>query len=262
MLSKMLDKLLIALPTKGRADTINKHTWSWLQYIKEQFVVWVEREEFEEYSRIIPKDHLVVLPKSNQGLGYAKEQIKKFAEENEFEYIFKVDDDIAGWCDATRGSSKKGEAGAKVLKQALQDCIEELEKHPQVGAIGFPYRNEMWDVKKWVSVNGRLQTAYISRTKDFHADKRISHFEDLAHFINLRAHNRSTLRYGLIGIDCEPVGKNAGGHQLMDRGTQAQSEIDLIRSEIYPALRVKRVFDKAWNFEPDLKGGIFTGAKL
>lgn len=118
----------------------------------------------------------------------------------------------------------------------------------------------MFDKGKWTGINQRLQSCYIVRTDSFHADRRISVFEDLANFLYIRVANGIVLRYGDAGLDVEDVGTNPGGHQDFDRRVAAEKELLELR-KIYPGLKFKKVTGKNWDVEPDfndifLRGGM------
>lgn len=258
-----MPSLLIAIPSKARPKELEKYVLPWLRsgYI-DSALVFVERQDEKEYREVLRGTavRLMVMPKENQGLGYVKEVIGKHARFFGYDLIFKIDDDVSGW--HRPGVPKSPESGAKHFDEAVEASAHMLADKPDLAAIGFPYRNEMWEVKKWTAANARLQTCYIIKTEDWYGDKRISTFEDFAQYLHIRTNNRMTLRYGLMGIDCAPVGKLGGGLQLFDREEMAQREIGIIRTEIYPALQVKRVEGKQWKYEPHLKSGIFGVKKL
>lgn len=249
---------LIAVPTKSRSEEFSKNTYRWLQYCYTDYAVFVEPQDYEKY-RYVGEEHLIQLPDNNRGLGYAKGYIKDFALHNGYTAVFKVDDDISGWVDLKR-KSRRGKPAAEYFEFIL-GFLENKLRVDMIGAIGFPYRNEMWEVKDWTSVNSRLQTCYLIRTELMFADERISTFEDFATFTHLRLNNYITVRCGVLGMDLLPVAKTKGGLQDFNRAEQAEREILLLR-EMYPALKVRKVVGKPWQYEPDLKGGIFKSTKL
>ena len=248
-------KLLIAVPSKGRPEQIQKYTLSWLKFSKYPYKIFVEPQELSLYG-----ENTISIEQSDQGLGYAKEFIHKYAVENGYDVIFKVDDDVMGWCGASRGGSKRGVEGAVLFDETIDDCLEEFEKHESIKAIGFPYRFQMFETSKWTGVNQRLQSCYIVRTDSLYPDRRISVFEDFHTFISIRVNGGNTLRYGWAGQDIQDVGSNNGGHQLFDRRERALQEAKLLR-QVLPSLQFRKV-DRAWGFEPDMRNKVLTGKKL
>lgn len=254
-------KTLIAIPSKGRVQQLQKNTLKWATQIKEaDLIVFVEPQDFEAYSNELVGINFVVLPENDKGLGYAKKIIGEFAKEQGYEVIIKLDDDIKSFNKRSVKSTPEG--SAKNLSEALATAIALFNKYSDLAAVGFPYRFELWGPKRLAAMNARLQTAYIIRTQDWHGDERISTFEDFVQFLRIRLNNRFTLRIGDIGIDCAAVGEGEGGLQVFDREEMAQKEIDIIRSEMYPPLEVRAANNKRWSVEPSLKGAFFATKKL
>lgn len=263
-------KILIAVPSKNRVQGLKKNTLSWLKHSKYDWKVFVEPQDETSYAEVVDKNKTVVLDQNDQGLGYAKKAIKAYAEDNNYDLIFKVDDDITAWRNiANRG--KKGsktrhpttkEEYAEIFDKIISDSLEIFNRYPEMGGVSLPYGNQMLAVKKWTHLNARLQTAYITRTELFIPETggRYHVFEDFATYMWIRKKGFKTLRYGLTGIDCEQVGSNAGGHQDFDRLAEAKREAEELR-KIYPALQFKEV-DKPWEIEPRLEGEFFNVVKL
>ena len=251
-------KILIAVPSKGRADKIQKQTLSWLQHSEYHWRVFVEPQDFKSYEKVVPFGHLTLLQADNKGLGYAKKYIYTYANALEFDLIFKVDDDLYGWLDEMRVAKK--EHSAPVFDWIIHESLELFKKYEDLKGVGFPYRFEMWQLRKWLGMNSRLQSCYITRTESFYPDERLSVFEDFATYLKIRLNNGVTLRYGHAGMDCEDVGKNTGGHQNFNRRTRARQEAEVLRS-IYPGIKFKRVEGKDWDLEPDFDDELFRGKK-
>lgn len=254
-------KVLIAIPSKTRPDQLQKCALQWLNHSKYRGYVrvFVERQDAQSYAEVMDPEQIVQISESNRGLGYAKKMIKEWAENNGFDIIVKLDDDVNGW--AKRGFKFHYINSALFFDEALNASLGKFKKYPDLAAISFPYRFELWEPKRWSAINARLQTVYIIRTKDFEGDERISTFEDFYQYLTIRLNNRFTLRYGAIGISCLPVGKQKGGLQEFNRDEMARAEIELFR-EIYPALKVRKVEGKQWSVEPQLTGELFGAKKL
>lgn len=253
-------KIVSVIPSKGRPDRLSGSTLSWHCLLKHDYFVFVEPQEYEAYLAVVPADNLVQIPKKDQGLGYVKHYIQGWLKDKNYDLVFKLDDDIKAF--AGRGGRKDPQGTAELVQTAIDDAIEAFDKYPDLGGVSFPYRNELWEVKKWVAVNARLQTSYIVRKDYFVGSPRVSTFEDFYNYIYLRASNKLILRYGLIGIDTN-VGTTEGGLQTdgFDRRAMAEAEVPVLR-ELYPALEFKRVEGKAWHIEPVLKGAFFGAKKL
>ena len=253
-------KLLIAVPSKGRAVQFAQFTGSWLHKVDGiERAVFVERDEVESYwaHSLIP---VVGIEQHNLGLGMTNRYIKEFAKAHKFDLIFKIDDDLMGWVGKTRKFSDT--LNPFVFQMLLDDCVKIFDQYPQVGGISFPYSFQMFELKKWVGVNQRFQTCYLVRTDSMLDDPRISAFEDFGNFLNIVLKKQQVvLRYGYAGMHCLPVGEGLGGHQSFDRKARFEQEAAALR-EIHPGLQFKRVEGKGWTYEPDLRDPILRPPKI
>jgi TET-associated glycosyltransferase-like protein len=241
-------KILLAVPSKARADVLAKYTYPWASLLPFELKIFVEPQDKDKYYPKFPGNNVVVLLDSNKGLGYAKSCIKKYAETYGYDLIFKLDDDIQCFTDFRK--RLKPEQCAEFLTKLIPQFIESFEKHPSLSAISFPYNFEMYDKFKFLKTK-RIQTAYIVRTEFFSVDPEISVFEDFAVGLNILAQGGKIMKYGMTGIECGvKVGGGEGGHQSFDRAQKALEEQVLLR-KIYPPLGFRKV-DKPWKYEPDI----------
>lgn len=265
-------KVLLAIPSKKRANVLLENALSWAPWASDlpyqtkdsnvqiEYRVFVEKEDFADYEKAgVLREKMVVLPESNRGLGYAKGIIWEYAGKNEYDYIFKVDDDIKGWTNfRTRLRGK--EAGGFFSGMTRQIVNDVFVRQPLVAAVSFPYSFQMFEAYDYKKTK-RVQTAYITRRPFFHHDDRISVHEDFAVGLNAIVENRLVLCCGLMGIELGvKVGGDktdeTGGHQALDRVRGAQ-QAEKAMLEMYPALKFREV-DKRWKREPDLRS-IKTG---
>lgn len=261
-------KILVAIPSKGRAKSIMNRTMRWVSRTGYDVRVFVEPQEILEYREAavhanyehyldIKPEQFVDIKQSDKGLGYVKSFIGQYAELNGYDLVFKMDDDVLRF--NGRGKNKPDDEMILDFAAMVGKCRVTFGKYPDVAAIGFPYRNELYEPKEWAGINYRLQSCYMIRTEYIQGG--FSSFEDFAQYIYIRSQNKVTLRYGLMGIDAADVGKNPGGCQAFDRSDQAKEELPRLR-KMYPALKFKKVEGKAWDTEPVLSGKFFGIIKL
>lgn len=240
-------KILLAIPSKARAETLKKYTYQWLSLLSESvdWKIFVEPQDLGEYSGI---QNLVPLPENNQGLGYAKSFIKSYAERHGYDFIFKLDDDIRGFTDFRK---KRTPIETRwFIEKNLPLWLKCFENYKDLGAIAFPYSFEMYERKLWEPTK-RVQTAYIVRTSMLYDNPNCSVFEDFATGLHIFVRGGRIMRYCMAGIDCGvKVGGGSGGHQSFDRRAKAELEVPILRS-IYPPLDFRAV-DKPWGIEPDI----------
>ena len=262
-------KLLIAIPSKGRSKSIYRRTLRWITRTGYDVRIFVEPQDIEAYRAGIEHanysewldihpDQFIDIGQNDQGLGYAKDFIKQYALDNGYDLVFKMDDDVLRF--APRGPFKDDGGMIIDFAGAVGACRKAFGRYPDIGAIGFPYRNELYETaKEWTHINARLQTCYIIRAELLQGG--FNTLEDFAQYAYLRSQNKVTTRYGLIGIDCAEVGTGKGGLQAFDREAQLDVEIPKLQ-EIYPAVRFKPVKGKKWSIEPDMTGEFFGVVKL
>lgn len=260
--------MLVAIPSKGRSDTIFKRTMRWVCRTGFDVKVFVEPQEIETYREAardanhnnwtnINDQNFVDIGKDNGGLSHAKKFIKEYAISHNYDLVFRLDDDVLRF--SGRGKNKPDDLMLIEFAAMVGKCRVTFGKYPDVAAIGFGYRNELYEPKEWAGINMRLQTCYIIKP-EYIADG-FECFDDFADYVNIRKQNKVTLRYGLLGIDAADVGKNGGGLQMFDREELANQDIAKLR-EIYPAIQFKAVKGKNWSFEPVLSGDFFGVKKL
>lgn len=262
-------KLLVAIPSKGRSKAIFKRTMRWVTRSGFDVKVFVEPAEIEAYRANIAdanhENYLDIKPeqfidigKNDQGLGYVNTFMANYALENDFDLVFRMDDDVLRFNE--RGKNRPDDEMIIAFATMVGRCRVTFGRYRDLAAIGFGYRNELFEPKEWSVINGRLQTCYIIRTEDMIGG--YDTFADFAQYIHIRANNRMTVRYGLLGIDCADVGKTPGGQKLVpDLDKKAHNEIKRLH-KIYPALQTKKVKGMHWSVEPALRGAFFGVKKL
>ena len=236
-------KCLVFIPSKGRPNNISKFVEPFMNRLGLEYRIFVEPQESAAY----PFKNVVVLDKDNGGLGYSDSFAKRYAEQNGYDLVFKIDDDVTGI----------GE---------IENDIHEIIKAfniPKVGAVVFPYSFEWYakTEKLFSRKNKRAQTCYIIRTNLFRPSHEISTFEDFYQYLLMRNDGYDTLFCSRHLIECVPVGQGKGGLQLFDRSAQALKEINIFKS-IDPTIAVVSKPHKPWKFEPKFTGNKYKSTKI
>ena len=174
---------------------------------------------------------------------------------NNYDFIFKLDDDIVNWTDLDKRVPKGDNIlGIKrILTQLINDSIFAFDNIPRLGGVSLFYGNELYtELKKWYGENQRFQTAYIIRTSLFEPITGTDTFEDFAMTLNVIYNKYKILRYGLTSIRCEDIGSNAGGLQDFNRKHLALQAISILKDKFGPELKTRIKPHKAWYLEPIL----------
>lgn len=225
-------KCLVCIPSKGRPNNIQKYTLPFMHRLGLDYRIFVEPQDYQTYSKY---ENVVQHHKDNIGLGGALLSCKNYAQANEYDVIFKIDDDVHA----------VGE-----IENDL-DKIAKAMSIPQVSAISFPYDFEFYakTPKMFTRVNKRIQTAYFIKTNKYRPRVDVSTFEDFFQFLQIVLNGENTLYCSKHLIKCAPVGVGKGGLQMFDRSEMAKKEIQIFKS-IDPTIEVISKPDKPWKYEP------------
>lgn len=237
-------RLLIAVPSKKRAETFEKYTKKLLVDINYDSALFLEAEDYDQYDYHTK----VQLPESNKGISYSLSYIKQYAEENGYDAIFKIDDDLR----------KFGN-----VFEDMPAILEQLEKYPKLSAVTFPYSFEFYAKSKnlFTHINKRVQTCYIIKTDRFRPQIGINTFEDFWQFFQIINNDEFTLFCAKHMIDCKPVGSGEGGHQCFDRKEQAIKELEVFK-KIDPTIDIIVKPDRSWYYEPKLTHAKYKSKKI
>lgn len=249
-----MTRLLIAIPSKGRADTIAKETMRYVPQLGYDYRVFVEPQDHAAYSRVIDPACLYLLPENDRGLCFSKFHIQRFAQEQGYDAVFKHDDDIYYWTPGTGKTQECIQTTAKTLKNGIAWSLNKLNE-PNVVAVGYEYRTFMHiATRPEYEMERRLQTCYVVKSGYLYSDLSIPIFEDFYTTMMIWLHGGSTVRYLRCGMFPKGNGKSylgqAGGLTSFNRIILAEQAISHMRS-IYPALKLRRV-SKLWGWEPDM----------
>lgn len=259
-----MSKILIAIPTKGRANMIDDKILSWLKYTKFEYKFFIEPNEIDDYIKnsSLRIKNIISLDKNNKGLGYCLKYIKNYAKFYKYDYIFKLDDDIVNFRNSdskVKNVTKEWRCKNK-FEPIIEASLEMFDEIESVGGVsimygGGKYKSEDLDV--WMSMNKRLQTSYITRTELFCPDwiDKIGVFTDFVTYLNIRKLGYQTIEYGRTGMDFgtsdNAVGKIDGGLQLFDRNKLVLEAKEIISNKFKNI--VWKEVNKQWTIEPDLR---------
>jgi hypothetical protein len=88
----MKNKYPIFIPTKGRYNT--PQTINMFKSHNVEFKIVIEKQDYNEYSKIVNKSDIIVVPHQNQGLTVTRNWIWDFAEKEGYEKFWTFDDNI------------------------------------------------------------------------------------------------------------------------------------------------------------------------
>jgi hypothetical protein len=147
----------IYIPSKKRAKIAK--TPELLEKLKQPYVLVVEKEDLEEYQNVYPKAQYLVLPKSDQGIVYARNEIKKDAQKRSSEYHWQIDDDIRGTCYSI--NAKETNLPITQALSVAESCVQSYEN---IGSIGLRHMAFSRTEKHIIGFNKIVYTVQLLKT--------------------------------------------------------------------------------------------------
>lgn len=242
---KLKNKWLALVPSKGRPEEFAKSCKPLLETLPIDSAVLLEKSDYDKYDY----PNKILLDKENQGIGYAIHFARLWAEENGYDVIFKIDDDV----------TKIG-----TVHEDLETIDKYLHKYEDCAGVSFPYSFEFYDVTKkklFSHINKRFQTCYIIKTKFFKTTERLKQIEDFFYYMMAIRNNGFVLRCSKHPMHTAPVGSNEGGAQCFDRAKLYLEDIKLFK-EIDPTIKVIHKPDKHWKYEPKLTDKMYKAKPI
>lgn len=230
----MNNKLLIAVPSLGRAYDIEKHAGFWLkQLTRYEYKLFCEPRERIYYAQTMPLKN-IVFTENHCGLLGQITHIRNYAKENGFTYVMKCDDDM--WFLKKKTSKKRS---AETLENALDEIVSEMDLDESIGGVtitkaaGYMRNssNELWLYKK----NKPFYSNSISRTELFKVPDCAEIFIDLSLSLQCVTNGFSTKTYGRAYESCITF-KNKGGFQSTQRDELSRKVYPKLK-EIYPEIK-------------------------
>ncbi len=257
--------MLVIVPSKARASQLARLTGAWLFPSEVTYRILVEPQDVEAYKEYVSPSNMLVLPENDRGMEYAEAIGKQWADDNFYDTVFKIDDDIVGWAslkDKGKGSAKARD-NVKRFLNIVRD-IEEPLKNENCGGISFGYRQEFWHDKTWYAINQRFQTCYVVKTKLYRPSlesPRRGKWEDYINFLRVIEDGHKVIRYGKYQMDTrvgEEAGKN-GSFYSREKADFMLMVIGEVKSE-FPWLNFKQKPNGM--VEPDMNNEAIGGKKL
>jgi hypothetical protein len=248
-------RILIVVPTRNRPKSFKNQTYRYLPFLNIDYKIFLEETQLSIYD-YLSMGEVVTFEEEGLGLSWALIKAQKYAEENGYEFIFKIDDDIVNWTDLDKKVPKGNniEGIKRVLNKFCSDSLDAFDKIPKLGGVSLPYGNELYgNLKTWYGENQRMQTCYLIRTKLYEPDiLSQSTFEDFDTTLSLVKRGFKILRYGKTAMRLNDVGKGEGGLQDFDRFEQAKKAIKYFKTKYGSELKIRYKLDKSWKIEPVL----------
>lgn len=236
-----MGKLLIACPSKGRSHTIIKHTLSWMDVDKYNFKLFVEPQDFIYYKQLAKPSSIVVIPKNGMGMGYLNYMIRKYALANNFDYVFRIDDDCKGIVTCDNKNKQHN------FDSCLKDSLSAFSTYPDLGLVGLadtvsgytmPTLRKNDTYTHW---NKMCYSSYMIKSDLIFQLKELKDIDDIAINIHCIHAGYKTLFLGKYANNHLQM-DNGGGlnYDFKDRLVNRSNDCELLAS-VYPNLEVVTV---------------------
>ncbi len=210
----------IYIPTKGRADTAV--TISTLSDSNLHFYIVVEKEDFAAYKEStrfqLGDNNIVVLPKSNQGIAYARNHCKQHAKGFGHKYHWQMDDNIKGFYE--RVDNKNIKTGAAEALEAVEGIVMQYKN---IGIAGLAHRAFAFSATKDVNINKQCyMCVLVNNDLDFEWRKSIPEDTDYSLQV-LFTKKFCTMVFNRVMIDKTATG-GKGGNTEIEYGNNGRLE--------------------------------------
>jgi hypothetical protein len=194
----------IYVPSKKRANIAK--TPQLLENLKQPYVLVVEKEDLEEYKSVFPNAEYLVLPESNQGIIYARNEIKKNAEKRSSEYHWQIDDDIRGTCFSI--NAKETNLPITQALSVAESCVQSYEN---IGSIGLRHMAFSRTEKHTIGFNKIVYTIQLLKTNTdiYFRDNTI---EDVDYTLQLLNKGFCTVVLNRLLFKAPSTGSEVGGN--------------------------------------------------
>jgi len=194
----------IYVPSKKRANIAK--TPQLLENLKQPYVLVVEKEDLEEYKSVFPNAEYLVLPESNQGIIYARNEIKKNAEKRSSEYHWQIDDDIRGTCFSI--NAKETNLPITQALSVAESCVQSYEN---IGSIGLRHMAFSRTEKHTIGFNKIVYTIQLLKT-DTDICFRDNTIEDVDYTLQLLNKGFCTVVLNRLLFKAPSTGSEVGGN--------------------------------------------------
>jgi hypothetical protein len=200
----------IYVPSKGRADCAFTP-----QTLKEEnipYKLFVEPQDFEEYSKYHDIDTLVNIENDDKGISYVRNFIKNYSKKQGDEYHWQLDDDIKHF--RIRMNDRPSNKNVKVKGLNALSIVEKtVNLFSNVGISGLTSSAFAFSKPNPIKVN---QLAYscvlINNNIDLTWDEKLSGVEDWHYTLTLLEKGLCTLSFSHILFEAPSTSSQKGGN--------------------------------------------------
>lgn len=199
----------IMIPSKGRAETATMPQLCENLPPSSPWLLVVEPQDAKGYLERYP-NNVVVLPKNDQGLWYARNEVVSIARDlysKHFSWIWMIDDDVKGFYTVADQRCHPGS-----MQRVLQDAQEVFAAQPNVALAALEYQQFAWAARNTYKRNGYCDVVtalHLRRTAALRYRPFFKEDRDFA--MQVVASGLDTLRLTQLAFSCPAIGSKQGG---------------------------------------------------
>jgi len=225
--------VLLAIPSHNRPYRLDNTVKYWLNEYSYNWKIFVEPNQYIYYEQTVPSNSIVKTNNENYICGQMVD-IAKYAQENGFKYVFKVDDDM---CFTKKGLKKRDHF--KVAEEIVLKAKSFMDKDSGCGLITVPKAMTYLYYKKddeFVEINKPVFSNYFIRVQDLIKimKKEYLIFDDLLVSFAIKKMKKSIFRY-MKAYESAKTHNNEGGLQSFDREYLSKKSFAALKKD-YPLL--------------------------
>ncbi len=192
----------IFIPSRGRPKCKT------LSHLPQAWVV-IEPHELPLYRLYHSQQQIFVLPESNRGIGYVRQQILDAARRLGLTWFWMIDDDVTAFYEAINQKSIKTTG-----EHALTSAEEIITVIPNVGQACLEPSQYAWAAKEIYANEGHCEACVlinVKKTKNINYRPHLKLKEDIDFSLQILSHGCDNIRVKRFSFSSPKVGTNSGG---------------------------------------------------
>ena len=226
----------IYIPSKNRPEA------KFLELIKdldtEKHLI-LEPQDIDKYSKWKDYYKILNLQKNDQGLPFARDFGKNYAENNKSKWYWLIDDDI------TRFYKTENKKNKHITPEEALSSAQDLFNVMPVALGALEYQQYAWSQKKPFKLNSYADCVVcfnVERTKKYKYDLNFKLKQDRDMALQIMTDNQYVMRALQISFACPSYGSNKGGlHEIYKQNLEKEMAEKLINKwgSKYVSIQIK-----------------------
>ena len=194
----------IYIPSKGRANSCK--TADLLEESALNFSIVVEQDDVAAYSEKYPKQTILTLPQSSQGIAFARAWIKEYSTRIGESHHWQLDDDVTTF--QIRKINKNIDMPAA---EVIGEAERRIYGFDNIGIMGLRHSMYAWSSEPQASYNQQCCSCFLVNNK-VQSNFRMGIVEDTDFSLQVLMEGWCTILFNRLIYSPMPEGKTEGGN--------------------------------------------------